>query len=88
MKLIQFIGSILDLLLVWHSPGFILKLEMWQKKWFHWEISLPQNFEIPKLIAHIHIPRNTPAKVLKYLMNSLGGVADKGPLYMYMKEIV
>ena len=30
MKLIQFIGSILDLLLVWHSPGFTLKLEMCQ----------------------------------------------------------
>ena len=30
MKLIQFIGSILDLLLVWHLPGFILKLEICQ----------------------------------------------------------
>ena len=38
--------------------------------------------------AHIHIPRNSPAKFHKYPMDSLGGVADKGPLDMYMKEMV
>ena len=31
---------------------------------------------------------NNPAKSQNYPMVSLGGVADKGPLYMYMKEIV
>ena len=34
------------------------------------------------------MPRNNPAKFQKYQMDSLGGGADKGPLYMYMKEIV
>ena len=31
--------------------------------------------------AHIHIPRNNPAKFQNYPMDSLGGVADKGPIY-------
>ena len=38
--------------------------------------------------AHVHIPRNNPAKFQNYLMDGLGGVADKGPLYMYIKEMV
>ena len=38
--------------------------------------------------SHIHIPRKNPAKFHKYSMDSLGGVADKRPLYMYMKEMV
>ena len=38
--------------------------------------------------AHIHIPRNNPAKFQNYLMDSLGGVADKGPLYIYIKDMV
>ena len=34
--------------------------------------------------AHIHIPRNNPAKFQKNPLDSLGGVADKGPLYIYI----
>ena len=47
-----------------------------------------KNSQIKIASAHIHIPRNNPAKFRKYLMDGLGGVADKGPLYMYIKEIV
>ena len=36
--------------------------------------------------AHIHIPRNNPAKFQNYLMDGLGGVADKGPLYIYLYQ--
>ena len=35
----------------------------------------------------MHIPRNNPAKFQKIPIDSLG-VADEGPLYMYMKEMV
>ena len=51
----------------------------------------PQNEKNPQIriaSAHIHIPRNNPARFQNYLMDSLGGVADKGPLYMYIKEMV
>ena len=41
-----------------------------------------------KTSAHIHIPRNNPANFQKYPMDSLGEVVNKGPLYMYMKEMV
>ena len=34
--------------------------------------------------APIHIPRNNQAKFQNYLMDGLGGVADKGSLYIYM----
>ena len=47
-----------------------------------------KNFKIKIVITHIHIPRNNPAKFQKNPINSLGRVADKGPLYMYMKEMV
>ena len=36
--------------------------------------------------AHIHIPRNNPAKFQNYLKNSSRGVADKGPLYIYLYQ--
>ena len=52
---------------------------------------IPQNeikSQIKKASAHIHTQRNNPAKFKNYLMDSLGGVADKGPLYMYIKEMV
>ena len=36
--------------------------------------------------AHIHIPRNNPAKFHDNPMDSLGGVVDKEPLYyVYVK---
>ena len=41
-----------------------------------------KNSQIKIASAHIHIPRNNPAKFQNYLMDSLGGVADKGPLYI------
>ena len=50
-----------------------------------------KNLKIPPIkiaSAHIHISRNNSAKFHKYPMDSLGGVADKRPLYMYMKEMV
>ena len=37
--------------------------------------------------AHKHSPRNNPAKFQNYPMDGLG-VADKEPLYMYIKEMV
>ena len=36
--------------------------------------------------AHIHIPRNNPAKFQNYLMDSLRGVTDKGPLYIFISK--
>ena len=36
--------------------------------------------------AHIHIPRNNPAKFHKYPMESLGGVAYKRPLYICISK--
>ena len=36
--------------------------------------------------AHIHIPRNNPAKFQNYLMDGLGGVVDKGPLYICISK--
>ena len=36
--------------------------------------------------THIHIPRNNPAKFHKYSMDSLGGVADKRPLHIYVYQ--
>ena len=36
--------------------------------------------------AHIHIQRNNPAKFQNYLMGSLRGVADKGPLYIFISK--
>ena len=47
-----------------------------------------KNSQIKIASAHIHIPRNNPARFQNYLMDGLGGVADKGPLYMYIKEMV
>ena len=44
------------------------------------------NPQIKIASAHIHTPRNNPAKFQKYPMDTLGAVADKRPLYMYMKE--
>ena len=35
--------------------------------------------------AHIHIPRNNPAKFHENEMDSLGGVADMGLVYMCKK---
>ena len=49
----------------------------------------PQNekkFQIKIASAHIHIPRNNPAKFQNYLMDSLRGVADKGPLYKIISK--
>ena len=34
--------------------------------------------------AHIHIPRNNTVKFHNSQMDSLGGVADTGSLYMYV----
>ena len=36
--------------------------------------------------AHIHIPRNNPAKFQNYLMDSFRGDADKGPLYIFISK--
>ena len=36
--------------------------------------------------AHIHIPRNNPDKFQNYLMDSLRGFADKGPLYIFISK--
>ena len=47
-----------------------------------------KNSQIKIASEHIHIPRNNPAKFQNYLMNSSGEFADKGPLYMYIKEMV
>ena len=47
-----------------------------------------KNSQIRIASAHMHIPRNNPVKIQNYPLDSLGGVADKGPLYMYMKEMV
>ena len=44
-------------------------------------------FQIKIASAHIHIPRNNPAKFQNYLMDSLGGVVEKGPLYIYVHQI-
>ena len=47
-----------------------------------WEEISPQNEKIPKLkiaSAHIHIPRNNPAKLQKYPMDSLGGLRIRDP---------
>ena len=41
-----------------------------------------KNSQIKIASAHIHIPRNNPAKFQNYLMDSVGGVADKGILYI------
>ena len=46
-----------------------------------WKIS-----KIKIASAHIHIPRNNPAKFQNYLMDGLGGVADKGPLYICISK--
>ena len=45
-----------------------------------------QKSQIKIASAHIHIPRNNPAKFQNYLMDSLRGVADKGPLYIYLYQ--
>ena len=47
-----------------------------------------KKFQIKIASAHIHIPRNNPAKFQNYLMDGLWEVVDKGPLYMYIKEMV
>ena len=49
----------------------------------------PQNEKYSQIkiaSAHIHIPRNNPAKFQNYLMDSLRGVADKGPLYTFISK--
>ena len=43
---------------------------------------------MPKRTMSKDTPWNNPAKFQNYLMNGLGGVADEGPLYMYIKEMV
>ena len=56
---------------------------MYMKEMVLGEIS-PQNekkSQIKIASAHKHIPRNNPAKFQNYPMDSLGGVADKGPIY-------
>ena len=45
-----------------------------------------KNSQIKIASAHIHIPRNNPAKFQNYLMDSLRGVADKGPLYIFISK--
>ena len=40
-----------------------------------------KNSQIKMASAHIHIPRNNPAKFQNNPIDSLG-VADKGPLYI------
>ena len=45
-----------------------------------------KNSQIKIASAHIHIPRNNPAKFQNYLMDGLGGVADKGPLYICISK--
>ena len=57
------------------------------KKWFRGNFpqnppKMKKNSQTKIASAHIHIPRNNPAKFQNYLMDSLGGVADKGPLYI------
>ena len=47
-----------------------------------------QKSQIKIASAHIHISRNNPAKFQNYIMDGLGEVADKGPLYMNIKEMV
>ena len=60
------------------------------KKWFWEEFPLnpPKNekSQIKITSAHIHIPRNNPAKFQNYLMDGLGGVTDKGPLYICISK--
>ena len=48
----------------------------------------PQNekSQIKIASAHIHIPRNNPAKFQNYLMDNLRGVVDKGPLYIFISK--
>ena len=36
--------------------------------------------------AHIHFPMNNLAKFQNYLTDGLGGVADKGPQYIYVYQ--
>ena len=62
------------------------------KKWLGeaFPPNAPQNekkSQIKIASAHKHSPRNNPAKFQNYLMDGLG-VADKEPLYMYIKEMV
>ena len=45
-----------------------------------------KNSQIEIASAHKHIPRNNPAKFQNYLMYSLRGVADKGPLYIFISK--
>ena len=47
--------------------------------------NFPQKWKISQIkiaSAHKPIPRNNPAKFQNYPMDSLGGVADEGPLYI------
>ena len=43
-----------------------------------------KNSQMKMASAHIHIPSNNPAKFQNYLKDGLGGVSDKGPLYIYI----
>ena len=45
-----------------------------------------KNSQIKIASAHIHIPRNNPAKFQNCLMDGLGEVVDKGPLYIYVYQ--
>ena len=65
-------------------------LYMYMKEMVSGEI-FPQNEKYSQIeiaSAHIHIPRNNPAKFQKNPIDSVGGVADNGSLYMSMKEMI
>ena len=71
------------------SLGWVLCIS---KKWLgggHFPVKIPpkwKNSKIKIASAHIYIPRNNPAKLQNYLKDSLGGVADKGPLYICISK--
>ena len=52
-------------------------------KWFLWRNPPPKKIPpIRTVNVHIHIPKNSPVKFHDNPIDSLGGVGDKGPLYM------
>ena len=48
----------------------------------HIPTSFTQKSKIQLASAHTHIPKNNPAKFHNSSVDSLGQVADKGPLYI------
>ena len=78
------------LLQLWHKcPANVVKTDTTKIQLFSIRNStrIPQNKKNPPIRiegAHIQIPRNNPAKFHDNPMDSLGGVADKGHLYMYV----